>query len=356
MPLLRSCTYYLLYSSAPVFTGLLIFLLCLVTGTSLYGQQGEKNPFELSYRDIAGLVIEEPKNNGTVPIQEESNAEDLIDDEPERIDLNIAIDPGNPFEINRSGDAPSPKVAAPVVKKPEEGLALPKREAVRKARPADSDRSLRSFLFWIFTGLLVYLAIALTLFRFFLVRIYRAFSNDNFLKLLHRELKGGVVYPYWMFYLFFFLNAAVFCFLTARFYRVWEDQANAYLLLYCFAGVLIAFLGKQTLLKILAWIFPFGQTLNHYNFAITIFGSILGIVLFPINIFLAFSATPIPEIALYCGFGAIVITYIYRYLRSIFSAGRLIIFHRFHFFVYLCSVEIAPALIIAKVIYDQAGF
>jgi hypothetical protein len=341
--------------------GLLVLVLwSLAPLTPLFSQTEGGNPFELVFR-VGGEKTEMSVEEAPGPVEQEDVQEEetpLPIEQEEEVDEAIEADPANPFEMIRSGQPKAKKVSAsPPAVDPKPGAREAATEGLRpgKRRAASEKDELKSFLFWVSTGFLVYLAISITLFRFFLARMYRAFSNDNFLKLLHRELKGGVQYPYWMFYFFFFMNAGLFGFLISRHYGVLEEYSDPYLLLLCFAGVVFAFFAKQGLLKFLAWTFPIRQVLDYYNFTITVFSAMLGLVLFPVNIFIAFAADPIPQVAIYTGLSIMGLIYLYRYIRSIFSAGRLIIFHRFHFFVYLCSVEIAPALLIAKIIMNQAG-
>ena len=47
------------------------------------------------------------------------------------------------------------------------------------------------------------------------------------------------------------------------------------------------------------------------------------------------------------------LTYIFRSLRGLFVAGRFLAFHKFHFLLYICTVEIAPVLILIKLIFKQ---
>lgn len=312
---------------------LLWFCSCLLAAG--IAQNTGKNPFELT-----GRIEKLPETSTT----------DSLVAQPERTlsDTTLLYTSHNPFEILRG------KGEKKTHRTPTESHEEKTTQILGKSNPLGS-KELRSFLFWIYTGLFVYLAINLTLFRFFLARIYKAFVNDNFLKLLHRELKGGIIYPYWTFYLFFLFNGALFVFLYTKNAHIWEQFSDMRLLTYCFLGIFTIYSAKQMLLRVLAWIFPFGPVLRVQNFSILVFATILGLILFPLNTFIAFSPEPMPQTSLYLGLAAILLVYIYRYLRGIFSAARFILQYRFHFFMYLCTIEIAPALIIARILYDLTG-
>ena len=51
---------------------------------------------------------------------------------------------------------------------------------------------------------------------------------------------------------------------------------------------------------------------------------------------------------LYLIFAVIAGVYLFMFLRSLFSAGRFLSFHKFHFLLYICTVEIAPVLILVR--------
>ena len=42
-------------------------------------------------------------------------------------------------------------------------------------------------------------------------------------------------------------------------------------------------------------------------------------------------------------------------LRGLFLASKYLSFHKFHFFMYLCTVEIAPVLVVVKLLLLKAG-
>ena len=308
----------------------LLLMLCYIVSTTA---QTSNNPFELSTS----------RENDTALYKQQSIGFSLG-----QLDTATAGILQNPFEI-RIIKKPSPPQQPSEIKKKAD---LP--QIFGQSNPIGS-KTLRSFLFWILTALFVYLAINLTLFRYFLLRLYKAFINDNFLRLLHRELKGGVVYPYWTFYFFSLLNFGLFLFLLLKHVNLWQHFSDTRILLYCIGGTLFIFFGKQSLLRIISLIFPFQQILEIQSFSITVFSSMLGLALFPLNTFIAFSSESISVSSLYLAIVLIGIVYLFRYLRSIFSASRIIIQYRFHFFVYLCTIELAPVLILVRILYDLAG-
>jgi len=52
----------------------------------------------------------------------------------------------------------------------------------------------------------------------------------------------------------------------------------------------------------------------------------------------------------------ILVSILFRGLRGLFIARRFFAWHKFHFLLYLCTVEIAPAIVLIKLIlqYQEA--
>ncbi len=311
----------------------------------LNAQTSEVNPFDLTHRLGKTLQTE-------VAISA-PQAKEIEEDTPlpeNHSDVQVPKVSDNPFDLIV---ATVPKKAV----KKNAKKARPKKLSPIANSPVKIDlETQKPILFWFFTFMLIYLAITFTLFRYYLTRIYRAFANDNFLKMLQRDLRNSLNFPYWFFYLFFFFNAGIFLFQIFRRYGLFDQVDHLSLVFFCILFVGSFFLIKQILLRFIGYVFPLQNLMIYYSFMITIFSSILGIALFPINVLLGFAPLTVALIALYIGLVILVAAYLYRYMRGIIAAGPYILFYRFHFFIYLCTVEIAPALVFIKLVMQESGF
>ncbi|NJN77358.1 MAG: DUF4271 domain-containing protein [Saprospiraceae bacterium] len=100
----------------------------------------------------------------------------------------------------------------------------------------------------------------------------------------------------------------------------------------------------------MSYIFPFSKEMNLYNFMIAIFNFVMGIVLLPIIIFVAFTSSNTHTPLLYFALSVVLIIYLFRMIRSLLIVNKYLIHNKFHFFMYLCTVEIAPILILLKLV------
>ncbi len=249
---------------------------------------------------------------------------------------------GNPFDIV----APDEEAAAAAPVLPEAAPApAPQREAV-----VTIDSSFRRIMFISLIVSLLLLTVLVTLFRGQLSRAYRAFINDTMMNQLQRERESGGGIPYYLFYFYFMLNAGFFLFLLARQNGVGYSSGPLTALLYTIAGVAAFFLLKHLLLSIIGGIFPVAKEVRLYNLTIVVFNVIVGLLLTPVNLLFAFGSEALQPIVLYGTLTGLAAVYGFLLLRGLFLASRFLYFHKFHFLLYICTVEIAPVLILIKLI------
>ena len=118
---------------------------------------------------------------------------------------------------------------------------------------------------------------------------------------------------------------------------------------------LLTYFIKHAVLRAIGFIFPVQKEISYYSFTIIAFNIFLGIALLPINSLISFSNDKVANICLYLGVIFFLLLYCIRQLRGMFLAANYLTFQKFHFFVYLCTVEIAPILILTKIIFTSAG-
>ena len=269
----------------------------------------------------------------------------------------------NPFELTPRLDVPITEdttapsgTGNPFDLLPSAGSARPTRAvASRKATPKhiskeDSEATNRRLLLISIISSLLLLTILVTLFRSQLGRAYRAFLNDNLLAQLQREREGVGGLPYYFFYGFFMLNAGLFIYLASQYYGVTLHPNNWIRLSYCIGGITALFLGKHLLLNIIAFIFPIEKEIRLYNFTIIVFSIILGIFFVIANMLIAYAPEQATGHLLNGSYLIIASLYLFRILRGLFIGNRFFAFHKFHFLLYICTVEIAPVLVLTRLI------
>jgi len=109
------------------------------------------------------------------------------------------------------------------------------------------------------------------------------------------------------------------------------------------------------ILNILATVFPIENEASLYNLTITIFGIVTSLVLFVANLFLMYASENLAPTIIYITLGILAIIYLFRAVRGLSVGSKFLNHHKFHFFIYLCTVEIAPVLILWKLATSGIG-
>lgn len=199
----------------------------------------------------------------------------------------------------------------------------------------------------VFACVLLLLTFIVNMNRSFLNKVYRAAMNENFSSLLYRERKfSSVTALYYLGYAAFFINGGLFLYLLAWIFD-WEI-GREHALLTLIGIVTCVYLVKHLVLNVISTIFPVSKELNQYNFNILLFNILLGLVLLPVNVLLAFGPEGLLKPLAITGGVIVLLFYLFRQFRGLLITNRLLAQSPFHFFVYLCTIEILPILIVLK--------
>lgn len=198
------------------------------------------------------------------------------------------------------------------------------------------------------------LAILVTLFRPYFQKVLSSFGNDNLLAQAHREYQQGQQFPYIVLYITFMVNAGIFLFLLLRrWLELSLDYRNWTLLFLCIGGVAAIFLFKHLLLFFIGRIFPVQKEVSVYSFTIMVFSIFIGIALFLGNVAMGLAAENLLQPILWVVAGLVGLVYLFRSFRGLLIGSRFIPLHTFHFLLYICTAEIAPVAVLAKLIMNQ---
>ncbi|MCB9080786.1 MAG: DUF4271 domain-containing protein [Lewinellaceae bacterium] len=290
--------------------------------------QESPNPFDLTFRLPAGSLASTSNSSTDV----------------------VAVTPGtgndNPFELRKR---PMPKskrpTVAPAARKP--WFSLPKPSPGK-----DSAKARQHIQFLVVAVIFVLLAFLMTLLRSVVGRTYQAFLNENLLNQLFREQEGRGIWPFLLLYLLFLFNGGSFVYFAIQYWKVATPFSPWSLFGLCLLGVTLLVLAKHIVLAIIGFIFPVEKEESRYQFLIIVFGIILGLFLAPVNILLAYGPNNLHAYLIQGGLGGVALVYLFRILRSILIANRFIAAHKFHFLLYICSVEVAPIMVLYKLILN----
>ena len=205
-------------------------------------------------------------------------------------------------------------------------------------------------LFYVLIGLLLLFALFNRLFSKYFNDLYRLFFRTTLNKSQIREQMIQTPLPSLLLNIFFVLTGGLYLSLIFKHFNL-NPVSNFWLLfLYCCLSLLVIYLVKYLGLKTSGWLFSAKEAADTYVFIVFMINKMGGIFLLPFLILLAFTSGSIYSSTLiisFCGLGALLI---YRCLLSFSAIHKQVSIRLFHFLIYLFAFEIAPLLIIYKVL------
>lgn len=117
------------------------------------------------------------------------------------------------------------------------------------------------------------------------------------------------------------------------------------------ASVLIMRFG---IMRIAGVLFPFKKEINFYQFNEVQLNRVTGVLLLPFLLIITFTPNTISQFAIPVSFILMVAIILFRYIRGFSIGGDYFAKHKFHFLVYICTLEIAPFVIFVKLVKEWA--
>lgn len=201
--------------------------------------------------------------------------------------------------------------------------------------------------FYLLCGLLLFLAFIKLVFSRYFKNLFKLFFEPSFRQKQTREQLSQNNLPSLLLNLFFIFSAATYVSFLLQYYHL-VSMGYWYVLLYTAASLLILYAGKFILLSFTGWIFDVKEATGAYIFAVYLINKILGVILIPFTLLIAFAQPLIISISITISLLIILLLYIYRYLVSFAPVRKEVKVSVLHFFLYICAFEIIPLLVIYK--------
>ncbi|HMQ06278.1 MAG TPA: DUF4271 domain-containing protein [Saprospiraceae bacterium] len=283
----------------------------------------EINPFEVDRRRrVRSIVPENIEGHKNIPLEKVKELS-----EEEKSDL--PVDAEKPKEVQKREGAETAKT-----------IEIPKD---RKDLPA---QSVLSFIVLMLSMIL--LAVVANVRRSIFGKVVKSIFNDNILKATQKEEDNGKSGAMIILYIIFLLNLSTFIYLFVNWF--YPHTSLSWWLI--FGGITIIYLIRHLFLTLFSNIFQDNMASVHYSFMIAVFNLLIGIFLFPANLIIAFAPDKISFTTLIISMVILGLIYLIRYTRGIIQGLLLFSHSLFHFFLYLCTFEVIPLLVIVRVALD----
>jgi len=149
----------------------------------------------------------------------------------------------------------------------------------------------------------------------------------------------------------FILNASIFVSLVAV-KNAWVDLSLYTCIAYSAVGLTALYLFKFLFLWLSGWLFSQGEAIGNYSFIVFLTNKVMGVFLIPAILLLSFSPVSVQDFAYNSALIVISILFVYRYIVSFSIVRASLKVSTFHFFLYLCTCEVLPMLVLYKLTMD----
>lgn len=151
---------------------------------------------------------------------------------------------------------------------------------------------------------------------------------------------------------FFVVTAGLY--ITFLINHYWTNPTGNFwiLLLYCCVGLTVAYFIKFLGLKLAGWLFNMQDAADSYIFIVFVVNKMIGILLLPFLVLLAFTLGSIYYIGLTLSLCLVGAMLIYRVVLTFAAVRNQVRVNPFHFLLYLLAFEIAPLLLVYKALLE----
>lgn len=208
----------------------------------------------------------------------------------------------------------------------------------------------KELLFYVITILVIIFALLRLAFFKYFNDLFRVFFRTTMKQRQIREQLMQTPLPSLVFNGFFVASAGLYINFLLHYFSFTPVNNFWLLYLYCCIGLSIIYLVKFVGLIICGWLFNMQKAADSYIFIVFIINKVIGIALLPFLVLLGFTDGTMYSVALvlsWCCVGGLLL---YRFILGFAAIRNEVRFNLFHFFLYLCAFEIAPLLLIYKLL------
>ncbi len=203
-------------------------------------------------------------------------------------------------------------------------------------------------LFYLLFVLALILSIAKTIYPRYFTNMFRVFFNSS---LRQSQLTDQLLQdklPSMIFNIFFVVLVGIYLYILKVYQNDKNDYINWNMLGICIAAFAVIYFIKFLTLKFTGWITGYKDEAGIYIFIVFLINKIVAVCLLPILIVIAFSTLKLVNIFIVISFVLIGTMLFIRFLRSFALLQNRLKVSRFHFFLYIFSVEVLPLFLIYK--------
>ncbi len=220
-------------------------------------------------------------------------------------------------------------------------------ESVSLAVTQKKDRSNDAF-FYLLSIMVMLLAFLKYFYSRYFTNLFRIFFNTSLRQNQITDQLLQAKLPSFLFNIFFVISGGIYAYLLLAHYRLLNTD-NSWVVIFASIALMgVLYFIKYCTLKFTGWLTGLKEAVDTYIFVIFLINKIMGIFLVPFIVIVAFSDRQIVDTATLTSLICIGIFLLLRFLRSYGLIQNQLKISKFHFLLYVVSLEILPLMLIYK--------
>jgi Domain of unknown function (DUF4271) len=212
---------------------------------------------------------------------------------------------------------------------------------IKKTKPTDT-------IFYLLATLVFLMGLIKFFFARYFTNLFKVFFNTSFRQSQLADQLLQAKLPSLFFNAFFIISGGVYIYFLLLQYKFITDIHQWKILASCIMVLGLVYLAKFSTLKFTGWVTGYREVTDAYIFVIFLICKIIGVLLVPFIILMAFTDAVIANGSALASLLIVVLLLLLRFLRSYGLLQNQLKVSRFHFFLYIAGVEILPLLLIYK--------
>ena len=205
-------------------------------------------------------------------------------------------------------------------------------------------------MFYVLLGLFFYFGLIKTVFSKYVNNLTAIFLRVTLKQQQIREQLLQSPLPSLLLNILFFINGGLYTSLLLNYYGKTIDPNFWLQTAYCSLLLVVIYLGKLIILKSVGWVFNISRATDTYTFIVFLVNKMLGILLLPFLVLIVFEPARAQQVFVTLSLILVVLIFLYRFFLSFRPLQSEIRWSLFQFFIYLCAFELAPLVLIYKVL------
>lgn len=215
---------------------------------------------------------------------------------------------------------------------------------VVKSRKATSDDA----IFYLLAGLVLLMGLIKFFFARYFTNLFRVFFNSS---LRQNQLTDQLLQdklPSLFFNIFFIISGGIYVYFLLAEYKLIDDQYRWVIMGACIGVLGVIYVVKFCTLKFTGWVTGYKEATDTYIFVIFLISKIIGMILIPFVILIAFSDLSVAAVSALVSLLIIGFLLLLRFFKSYGLLQNQLKISKLHFLLYIAGVEVIPLLLIYK--------